>query len=452
MKAGHSLRLLFTVLAILVFLTGCASYGQISNLQAGENRRAVEYSIRSAAERQQSQDVILVLAFSGGGSRAAAMSYGVLQALRDSHILINGKPRRVLDEIDLISSVSGGSFTAAYYGLHGDGIFADFEANFLRHDVGGDLISRLFNPRQWFSSSGRTEMAIQYYEERVFGGATFADLAARNGPVIVINATDLGQGVRFSFLQDTFDLICSDLSSFPVARAVTASSAVPILFNPVILKNHSDCANQGFARLEEARAHVADSPQLSAVVDGLASYANKDERKFIHLVDGGLTDNLGLLAFYEAVEFSGGIREFMKKLGGKPAPKLVVISVNASTKPQYEMEQSNRAASIEDTVNAMTDAQLHTANARTLDLMQQSVRRWAEELGSENLVIDPYFIQIDFGSIADAARRRFFNSIPVGFTLTGEQVDELIRAGRKLLRENKEFERFLLEAHKLPNE
>ena len=116
------------------------------------------------------------------------------------------------------------------------------------------------------------------------------------------------------------------------------------------------------------------------------------------------------------------------------------------------MEQSNRAASIEDTINAVTDAQLHTANARTLDLMKQSVRRWAEELGSENLVIDPYFIQVDFGSIADASRRRFFNSIPVGFTLTGEQVDELIRAGRKLLRENKEFERFLLEAHKLPNE
>ena len=449
---GRRFRPLLTGLALLFLLGGCASYGQISNLQVGENRHAVEYSIGAAAERQQSQDVILVLAFSGGGSRAAAMSYGVLQALRDSHILIKGKPRRVLDEIDLISSVSGGSFTAAYYGLHGDGIFADYESNFLRHDVGGDLISRLFNPGLWFSSSGRTEMAIQYYEERVFGGATFADLAARKGPVIVINATDLGQGVRFSFLQDTFDLICSDLSSFPVARAVTASSAVPIVFNPVILQNHSDCAGQGFARLEQARAHVADSPQLSAAVDGLASYANKDERKFIHLVDGGLTDNLGLLAFYEAVEFSGGIREFMKKLGGKPAPKLVVISVNASTKPQYEMEQSNRAASIEDTINAVTDAQLHTANARTLDLMKQSVRRWAEELGSENLVIDPYFIQIDFGSIADASRRRFFNSIPVGFTLTGEQVDELIRAGRKLLRENKEFERFLLEAHKLPNE
>lgn len=64
-----------------------------------------------------------MLAFSGGGTRAEALAYGVLEELRDTEVLIDGKPRRLLDEIDLISSVSGGSFTSAYYGLHGDRIF-----------------------------------------------------------------------------------------------------------------------------------------------------------------------------------------------------------------------------------------------------------------------------------------------------------------------------------------
>ncbi len=441
-----------TALALLFFLSGCASYGQISNLQVGDNRDAIEYSMRTAVTRKQSQDVILVLAFSGGGSRAAALSYGVLQALRDSHILVDGKPRRVLDEVDVISSVSGGSFTAAYYGLNGDGIFEDFEDNFLRHDVGSDLIARLFNPGLWFSSSGRTEMAIRYYENRVFGAATFADLAARQGPVIIINATDMGQGVRFSFLQEYFDLICSDLSSFPVARAITASSAVPIVFNPVILQNHADCDTEGFERLQRVREQVTESPQLSALVDGLSSYANKEERKFIHLVDGGLTDNLGLLALYELVELAGGITPFMQQVGGEAPSKIVVISVDAATRPQYEMELSNRVASIEDTVSAMTNTQVYSANVRTLDLMTKSVRRWASELGSEERVIEPYLVQIDFSQIPDESQRRFFNAIQAGFTLTKEEADELIRAGRELLMNNPEFERFLLEAHKQPGE
>ncbi len=48
---------------------------------------------------------------------------------------MDGKTRRLLDEVDGISSVSGGSFTAAYYGLFGDRIFIDFEEKFLKRDV-----------------------------------------------------------------------------------------------------------------------------------------------------------------------------------------------------------------------------------------------------------------------------------------------------------------------------
>ena len=77
----------------------------------------------------------ILLAFSGGGTRAAAMSYGVMQELRDTLIDVDGKSVRVLDEVDAISSVSGGSFTAAYYGLYRDRLFTDYESEFLRQSV-----------------------------------------------------------------------------------------------------------------------------------------------------------------------------------------------------------------------------------------------------------------------------------------------------------------------------
>jgi NTE family protein len=217
----------FLLSVVILLVSGCASYGVLRNAPQTVAGAADNYSIRGEGGRRGSGDIELVLAFSGGGTRAAALAYGVLEELRDTTVVIDGRPRRVLDEVDAISSVSGGSFTSAYYGLYGDRIFDDFEDVFLRRDVQGQLIRRLLNPLQWFSSAGRTEMAVKFYEEALFRGATFADMKRDGGPLIVINASDLGYGVRFSFVQEYFNLLCSDISSFPVARAVTASSAVP---------------------------------------------------------------------------------------------------------------------------------------------------------------------------------------------------------------------------------
>ena len=75
----------------------------------------------------------------------------------------------------------------------------------------------------------------------MFHNKTFADMQRQDGPLILINASDLGYGVRFSFIQEYFNLLCSDIESYPVARAVTASSAVPVLFNPVVLENYAGC-------------------------------------------------------------------------------------------------------------------------------------------------------------------------------------------------------------------
>jgi hypothetical protein len=64
-----------------------------------------------------------MVAFSGGGTRAASLAYGVLQELADTEMMTAEGPRSLLNEIDMISSVSGGSFTSAYYGLYGDRLF-----------------------------------------------------------------------------------------------------------------------------------------------------------------------------------------------------------------------------------------------------------------------------------------------------------------------------------------
>jgi NTE family protein len=402
------------------------------------------YSIKTFMEDWRTDEKALILAFSGGGTRAAALSYGVLKELRDTPVVTEGQTKRLLDEVHTISSVSGGSFTSAYYGLHGDGIFDDYEEVFLRRDVEGALFRGLFNPFRWFSSTGRTEMAVDYYEKTVFKGATFADMRKQDGPMIIINASDLGYGVRFSFFQEYFNLLCSDLSSFPVARAVTASSAVPVVFNPVVVKNYPECGSELPGWLKAAKTREAGNPEMAMVVKGLETYFDRDNRQYAHFVDGGITDNLGLRAIYEVMTVpAGGAAQLLKKHNRPPPRRLVLISVNASTDPEPKMDRTNEQPSLKETISAMSDIQLHRYNAATIELMKRAMNRWAQELSTPDRPVTPYFILLDFEEIQEPERRRFLNQTPTSFSLTDEQVDRLIEAGGELLRNDPEFRRLL---------
>ena len=240
-------RLPILVGLALATLTACSTY-RPANQPLDKVDRNAGYHLGRLSAQHSIGDVGLFLAFSGGGTRAAALAYGVLEELRDTEIAgETASPKRLLDEIDGISSVSGGSFTAAYYALFGDRIFEDFETRFLYRNVQGQLLRQILRPRNWFRLAttlfDRTELAILYYDDKIFDGATFLDLAEAGGPPIQINATDLSIGNRFPFIQEQFDFICSDLSKMRVSRAVAASSAVPVLFAPATLRNYAGRCN-----------------------------------------------------------------------------------------------------------------------------------------------------------------------------------------------------------------
>ena len=199
----------FAQSSVLILVAGCAHYPVNRPLDRVDPQAG--YRGRNLINPETDQELLLLLTFSGGGTRAAAFSYGVLETLRDTTVSIHGRQKeRLLDEVDWISGVSGGSFTAAYYGLFRDRIFEDFETRFLKKNIQGDLTrAMLFNPVNWgklFSAYyDRSDLAADYYNQHVFEGKTFGDLLARKEPMIVINATDMVHGTRVSFVQDVFD-------------------------------------------------------------------------------------------------------------------------------------------------------------------------------------------------------------------------------------------------------
>ena len=228
---------------------------------------------------------------------------------------------------------------------------------------------------------------------------------------------------------------------------VTTSSAVPVLFNSVVVENHPGCISRSVSWLEEMKHLTVNSPQMSHVADGLRSYAQKDKSRYIHLVDGGITDNHGLLAIYEMIEVAGGARQFLDIFEGKTSQYLLVISVNASTSPQYGIESTNKMPTIENTLNAVSDIQLHYNNTATLERLKSSIKRWSAELSTTANPVTSYFVEVNFNSIPQKDRRLFFNKIPTNFSLTMEQVDNLTNAGYELLLNNPEFQRFVVDVN-----
>jgi len=90
--------------------------------------------------------IIAAVALSGGGARAAAFGLVVLEELRATRFELDGRQTTLLDEIGLISGVSGGSILAGYYAAFGDEVFTRFEPDFLLVNVQSNLIGDLASP------------------------------------------------------------------------------------------------------------------------------------------------------------------------------------------------------------------------------------------------------------------------------------------------------------------
>ncbi len=188
-----------------------------------------------------SDSLFIVASFSGGGTRASALSYGVLRELARTQIVWEGQRKRLVDELNIINALSGGSFTAAYYALYGDRIFDDFETRFLRKNWESELRGRIFRSRSIGSACGLPFRLRPHFflktcrTKHFFDGHTFGDLMADpRRPIIFIHASDMASLSRFEFNQRQFDLICSDLNQLPLSVATAASSALPLLLSPIL--------------------------------------------------------------------------------------------------------------------------------------------------------------------------------------------------------------------------
>ncbi|MDD2660605.1 MAG: patatin-like phospholipase family protein [Methylococcales bacterium] len=470
------MQLLFPILlTLLAFgLHGCASYPHNPKLDRYDLDKGYRYD--ELSDQKNSESLFVILTFSGGGTRAAALSYGVLEKLRNTPIVWEGKHSTLLDEVDVISSVSGGSFTAGYYAAFGDATFKDksqsgFLRDFLYRDIEGELFNQLFNPANWFRLASpdysRIDMAANLYNEEIFKGVKYADLVIRKTkPYLMVNATDMSLGSRFTFEQAQFDPMCSDLGGVDLARAVAASSNFPVAFPPMTMDNHAGSCGYsehqpGWIAEAEKDLPINPSRYKNAVL--FKTYQDGKKRPFIHLLDGGIADNLGLRGPLQALASNDSELNLPVKMGAGVIKKLLIITVDAKNKPNLNYDSSASPPSVIDVLKIVANVPMDNFSFETTETLRKTFTELEKDKNTylacqsqlqqhcpaavlstpAPKIPELGFIYIGFDLLSDAAERDKFFNMKTSFSLPEEQIDELRDVAKRLLDKSETYRKFV---------
>jgi NTE family protein len=409
---------------------------------------------------EQDDNALVLLAISGGGTRAAAVGWKALETLRGVKYRFTNAAGKVVEsnlanEIDLIAGISGGSFTATAWCLGNDAM-ARFRKQFVERDIEWALALDLAKGKgiiALFSAPyARINVASELYDREVFDRKTFAALPVR--PILRLHATNLALGQRFTFTRETFASLSSDLNAYPLGYACAASSAFPILLDPLTIRNYPpplDLAADMTYVMDRLNAREDLSKALQVTTRG---YYNDKNNQYIHLADGGLVDNQGLQSILNEFETNGLINQRIN-YKASPLRRLIIVNVNAGVTPPNKSGRSAAPPDIASVVGITMVASMDVLSARRwMDIKTRCQQLFAAKIdvgGTERSyseLQEPYRIEVNFRNITDAATQQKAMELPTSFKLTPDQLNLIDEVVPKLLEEDPDMIRLKAELAK----
>ena len=414
---------------------------------------------------------LVVLAISGGGSRAAALGAAIVKRLNDLHYAAGGATRSLATDIAVVSSVSGGSVYAADLGLNGPAHAAAFMDRIQNYDGIGWLEERALNPATWVAlqleNKTRVELLQEMIEDLLQTKASMSVFNQPGKPLVLLNATDMVAGQIFTFDRDTLDDLCMNYDQVPVSLGVTASAAFPIAFTPVLLRNDSylptGCqggrnahlpyrlplevpggvyANLDTYRIDRYRQSLRNETVREQGGDGeIGPYRTP---LYLRLVDGGVADNSALTALRRALLMPGAPADISRMVAQGKLRRLVVIAVNARSDPPSKLDRSTAYTTVLTMAGAISGALVDSASANSALVFQNFIKSLTGDrdrlvaAGHTQANFAVYPISIDFDQLpnATAAQRQEqqqVKSIATSWTLQPGDVALLDRVAGALL-------------------
>jgi NTE family protein len=419
-----------------------------------------------------SDELMVGLVFSGGGTRAAAFSFGALSEIDRTSLPGRAGTSSLIDRVNFVSGVSGGSILAGYYGLKKRAALDDFRERFLLRN-GEEPLTTAASPlsvaRAVAGGVNDSSQFARWLDQNLFEGATFADMRRTRGPGVWINAADIYNRTAFVFGPAAFSALCSDLASYPLADAVAASAAVPVVFAPAVIKSYpQNCTDAPPAWIERARRNPNAAPMVKAFADALTRYRDGSV-SYVKLLDGGLVDNFGLSGFTITRLLSDTPYGPLTRQEAVKLRRAIIIIVDAGRGPSGEWTQTVEGPRGTELVLAAADTAIDASVRASFTAFKSIMDEWAASLVRWRCALSVaeraklgvpenwdcrdlrfYVSRIGFDQL-DSERAAALNAVPSRFALPREQVDSLITAGADALRNNGLFRAFLASAGQRPS-
>lgn len=433
-------------------------------LAPGTSNRGYDLAEMNAASGRA--DLLVLVGISGGGKRSAAFAHGALRGTRGVPVTLpGGPPSTLLAEIDQIAGVSGGAFAAAHLALHGERSFATFPDAFLYRDVAAYVWGTYVLPWNWGwlvdPHTGTNDRMAEVYDDLLFKGATYGDLIQRGRPRLSINATDLATGIAFPFLPFSFDIICSDFARFPLARAVAASNGFPLLFTPVTLANHRGPACREPMPIDLSVPLDPGDFYRRQLYETVRRMADPSRTLWLHLMDGGISDNLALRTALNFVEL--GVTQdprYVERM--LPVRRVLLVSIDGQSQTDPALSRRRMVNGLVQIFDAVSGSQIDNYNletqARAYAEGQRLTRRQREARCARGRTFQGFpcddvqalFVRIALADLPDPALRARLRAIPTGLTIPREDVDALMAAGEAAVRAHAPLRAFLSGAEDAP--
>lgn len=439
----------------LALLSACSlvKYQPVAGIDAVDLKQGYRFET-SKLQREDDDDTLIVVMFSGGGTRAAALGYGVLEQLNQQQVTIGGKRKSLLANVDVVVGVSGGSVLAAYFALKGEETIPLFYKRFLHQNFQRQVVKQAFSmsnlPRLASPEYGRGDLLQEQFENYLFGKTTFRDLEKNaKGPFAIISATDMGIGERFNFTQEYFDPMCIDLGDLRLARAVAASSSVPMVFAPITLNNNGGrCSYTPPIKIEDADDSETGRQQSRTIkefYERFQKYADGKNRPYIHLIDGGLTDNLGMRSLLDMTEM------YPEKILQNNIRHIVVINVNAQNQVSSNLDKTAAVPGFRDVVSSIVNIPIDQNSQESLRRFRAFVDQWNKDKQTDGISFS--FVSLNLKDLPPSKLREKVLNIPTSFYLPPEDVDNLRTAAAELMKQSLDYRNLLTEfaAHHNPD-
>ena len=456
-----------SLLALLLLLGGCAT--RPVNPPIKEVDANAGYTFQTRQKHFKSQENLVILAFSGGGTRAAAFSYGVLEFLRRTEVTTPKGKGRLLDAVDVITGVSGGSFTALAYGLYGDKLFADYEQRFLKRDVQGELLARALSPGNWGNLSSTAGAAPNWRRSST----------TRSCSTVRPTATSTAATARSSWCRPPTSRPAAGWSSTRTSSTSCVRISMPCgcPARPPHLRPCRSCCRPSRSTTTAAPATTPSRPGSSCLPDprirrgrqraryeelkDAEPYADSVHHPYIHLVDGGVADNVGMRGVLDALEFLEALHD-----AGQPTPldrvkRIIVFVVNSLSSPPTNWDESESPPGTVDILLKATGVPIDHYSYEAVELLKDIASRWEKDRNTRDLAgcstnkdspvcaairvpqAEIYAIDVSFAALPDAKEREYLNQQPTSFVLPPEAVDRLRAAAGTIILASPEFQRLL---------